>query len=305
MFKGSIWYVVLMVTALDALFSFCSAQSLTIEVGSIWKYSASAIFFDENSSAEIVLEITADTIVDSQRAMILSQYAVFEGDTTMSPDQTQFIIYQEGMRIYHYVDNGFKLLYDFSSQVGDTISVDVSGLYGRGEGDLLLRVDSTRVDELQGIEVPSYYTSLIDGKFQLCGWNIFPIGNILYFPVYDDLSCDYWFCPRELICAVIKTTTGESINFGSSMECLVTASYDMISIPRTYIYPNPVHDFLTVRAVPPGADLTVRLISPQGQVVKSHRGEQMSISGIPGGIYYVLIDEGSERMVVQKIVVID
>jgi len=70
--------------------------------------------------------VIKDTVVDSKPSKLIIQETVrYNGDTL----PTNFIIVrEENSKVYYYYNNTFRLMYDFTLNVGDTLAIDISRL---------------------------------------------------------------------------------------------------------------------------------------------------------------------------------
>jgi hypothetical protein len=156
------------------------------------------------------LYFAGDTVVDGVDAKVMLQrldgdyvgyrYDAFPFDT--------ILVRQEGEKFYQYLDTAFRVLYDFSLELGDTISVYVPEDLRNQNPDIshaLYRIDSVETITVDGQELKGQFwtwvstPSFVDGALAE-GWRYELLGTINgYLLPYGGFFCD-GRCPRFLRC---------------------------------------------------------------------------------------------------------
>ncbi len=244
-------------------------------IGAEWYYTKGST----NSFSQRFLNprITKDTLIGLQMARIWSQSG-----------QLEFIYAEDNDKVYRY-DKDLKqwfLLYDFSAQPGDTLSI-----HFRDNQFFEIVVDSFTQIELAGdtFDVQHFHQTL-DGDIRV-DWgsrNIRFLGN------------DQFIFPQMSIAGV---PTGPIRCYSPKPEklySLVSFACDLVPVFENVlekdfhvnIYPNPSNDFIQIDIKGrQGSEKYYRLFSSIGRVVKEGNlmDEQIHVSELPSGLYFISI----------------
>ncbi len=96
-----------------------------------------------------------DTLVDGHTCKLIQR----NGEYVSGDISDKFITYEDSNKVYWYNINQFTVLYDFNKNAGDTwtIMYDTCGL--------LITVDSTSIDTINGVPLKALYISSYQGLF--------------------------------------------------------------------------------------------------------------------------------------------
>jgi hypothetical protein len=86
----------------------------------------------------------------------------------------------------------------------------------------------------------------------------------------------------------------------SDMECLTNTQEDYRA-PRWSVAPNPVREELQVRAAFSVSQL--QLLNTNGQVVRTVKGPNMNVSGLPAGLYFISVWSDGRRIGAERVVI--
>lgn len=253
-----------------------------------------------------------DTLINNKQAKILiTNFTFFD-----HPDQERLyekiIIHQDGNKIYRWIQDKFRLLYDFDLNVGDTLKIFVPGnLYG-SETDTLayFRIDSISALALNGKQLKSQYIRVIDkgaSSFaaQFSGWAYETFGSESYFLPVNQIECDHW-CIWPLRCF----TDGEDEFNRFSIPCdtivLITSKNENIIENSLTLYPNPISPGTAINFIGKNIEpqhITIHDVS--GKLITAYDyGIDTVISPIKAGIYFLRY-KIRDKFIVEKLVVID
>lgn len=214
--------------------------------------------------------VIKDTVVDSKPSKLIIQETVrYNGDTL----PTNFIIVrEENSKVYYYYNNTFRLMYDFTLNVGDTLAIDISSSYCDSVSPLI--VDSIKNININGINLRVQYVKGIyyySGVWQgLVDTITFPIIEKVGNDVYNNSTNNFFFNPvcfvgegfilNNLRCYIdsnilYKGGSYYNQNLGYSYPCdtLINGSMGITELSKNEntieIFPNPSSEFVTVKAV--------------------------------------------------------
>lgn len=80
-------------------------------------------------------------------------------------------------------------------------------------------------------------------------------------------------------------------------------AYDNVDATETVLYPNPVHNYVSVKMNKPCEDCTLDILNYNGQIVKSDAfasGQRINLETLPAGMYLVKIRNASNQEVAVK-----
>lgn len=157
-------------------------QQATVDwfpVGARWEYRQTSQFGPPpNCTVEVIDTIT---IQDKTCSILFSNDCLFpHGDTlaTLCPD---------GDKVYWYVQDAFRLLYDFSAEAGDTLKLWIPWGGGYDDTTRLEVVDSVRNIQLGSKTYKSYWAQGLISDFWFIG----------DFPIVEKLGSIYFLLPQN------------------------------------------------------------------------------------------------------------
>lgn len=179
------------------------------------------------------------------------------------------------------------LLHDFSLEVGDTISTCQSGVF-ESEVHIITSIEQKdlfgkerKTFNYQDINVGSYF-ALSEGIGNFDG--LFSTFNPVFSPG-DGGSQLMGHCEGELSACGLSTSVKDP--FFSDLEYT--------------IFPNPVHDLLTIESRSRISD--IKFYNILGQFLSDYSGNQVDISDLESGLYVVSFKVGGksvEEMIIKK-----
>ena len=286
-----------------------------------WTYSG--ITF-RGTDAPHRLTVDRDTLIDGLSASIIEQQ---EGNNYASYDFEGFhtiILRQEGDTLYQYIDTAFRILYDFSLDLGDTTRRYVPRvLRNRDEDDAFItyRVDSVATLAVGARDLKGYHLTEIDlpqdvdGSL-IGGWNYELLGNPRsYLLPYGYFYCDGG-CPRFLRCFSSGGDGGNSFFYRTvdfPCDSLINSTREPDIGPLLAVGPNPVRAGGTVRvgldASIGGTAMQVTLYDAAGRRVSfgvTEIGGELGVAVpalAPAGVYTLVI-RGALGRAVRRVVVV-
>ena len=285
-------------------FSMTNTITFSIPEGSEWYYE---IQNDDGSITYQHLEYTADTTINNKRPKIIirsnTQY-----DRDWQTEVTHEYILEENNKVYWWNKDlhEFTTLYDYNAEAGDEWEVKV------GLESFTVHVDSTGIFEYEGTsskvihisDVGNYFSGDIvvgyghmtsffpeklmrrDGDFTVNGLRCYWVGDALLYHNGDE-DCD----------AVYSEIHGIDEDGPSTASGTFT------------VYPNPTSGVLTVSVRLPQCDSPTsgqteyQISNLMGQTLLQGRisaeTQQIDISTLPAGMYFISVGKQTEKFVVR------
>ena len=285
-------------------FSMTNTITFSIPEGSEWYYE---IQNDDGSITYQHLEYTADTTINNKRPKIIirsnTQY-----DRDWQTEVTHEYILEENNKVYWWNKDlhEFTTLYDYNAEAGDEWEVKV------GLESFTVHVDSTGIFEYEGTsskvihisDAGNYFSGDIvvgyghmtsffpeklmrrDGDFTVNGLRCYWVGDALLYHNGDE-DCD----------AVYSEIHGIDEDGPSTASGTFT------------VYPNPANGVLTVSVRLPHCDSPTtgqteyQISNLMGQTLLQGRisaeTQQIDISTLPAGMYFISVGKQTEKFVVR------
>ncbi|MBR7021919.1 MAG: T9SS type A sorting domain-containing protein, partial [Bacteroidales bacterium] len=268
--------------------------------GSEWYYE---ILDDEGNFTYQHLECTGDTVMQDKRPKIIVRSNTHYNRDTIT-EVTHEYVYEENGKVYWWNKDlqEFTTLYDLTANTGDEWEIKV------GTESLTMHVDAVETTEYEGVPYRVIHVSDLEDLFS--GEIVVGFGHMTsFFPeklmnrnanfTVDGLRC-YWI-GDELIyhngeedCDAIYTELhGVEENVGDSFV----------------VYPNPTNGVLTVSMRLPQCDSPTTgqtkylIINLMGQTILqgsiSAENQQIDISSLPAGMYFISVDGETVKFVVK------
>ncbi len=229
-------------------------------------------------------EVTEDTVIQGKYCTLIR-----DRDWNWEFQNEKTIIHQDGYQIYRYdrLDEDFKLVLDFSKDVGESWQIEVPEEWA-GTDTFTITV-TEKVDDFRQVSVsgdaplftdlPLYegYGGLAHNKRLLLGFEFFIIVDPI---IWDELTC--YIDPDE------------GLLFGNATGCEPTSTTDRKSEKVIFnVYPNPASTFIELECNFPLTKPTEwSLSNTLGQIIKSQaltpntRPQSMLIENLANGIYF-------------------
>lgn len=264
-------------------------------IGATWTYQVenavnSGIGFREWTSV-------SDTIIDGHDCKIILR----SGDPVNSDLSDSLITYEENGVVYWYLHNQFTTLYDFNKLAGEswTVMRDTCGI--------IITVDSTSFETINGIELKTLYVSSEDYAFS--GKIIENIGNTTMPSPYFLYHCDGIFKDTYfytgLRCYEDSIMGYHSFNISPSCDYVTDVS-EQDKKNELLLYPNPTSEYIQVK-INPALSNHYRILNSTGQLVQQGNLNtsfaNISVSTLRPGIYFFEIQTDKnitqQRFVIQ------
>ena len=260
----------------------------TFGVGEAW---SSAIYYREWTS-------TKDTLVGGHTCKLIKR----TGTSVTGDLSDKLITYEDSNKVYWFnpVINKFTTLYDFNKNSGDTwtMQIDTCGL--------LITVDSTDIETINGLSLKVLYISAEDNAFngkvvQHIGHLSLPNPNIV-FHCYRIMSDANYY--TGLRCYQDSILGFHDFNIAPSCDYVVTGISDPDLNSNFNVYPNPTANLVYIEYPSELKIIDVSLYSLSSQYLissKNIKQNMVDLSSIPSGIYILRIQ--TDKTVINKMII--
>ena len=270
-----------------------------IFVGAEWYYE---ILNDDGSLTYQHLQCTGDTTIQEKRPKIIirsnTQYDSKGEHTTV----THEYVYEENGIVYWWNKDlqAFTVLYDFGAEVGDEWEIKV------GSESIITRVYEMEIQTIEGIPYKRLTIGDINDLFS--GTLISTIGHMTsFFPErlmsrdkgyrVEGLRC-YWLGGDLLLKLGDKDCDEVYLQYHNGLD--ETNENDFT------VYPNPANNILFVETVCTPSlptEQKYRITNLMGQTLLqgdiSAETQQIDISSLPAGMYFISVDEQIVKFIVR------
>jgi hypothetical protein len=263
-------------------------------------------------------EVIGDTIVLDQKAKIIQKsFHPYRGNATITGYE---IILNKDPKVYYLKNDQFKLMYDFSLKVSDTLFVEVLNLNCDSVSPII--VDSIETLCFDTINLKSLYLSYtlylkeeFGESFKQVDNIIERIGNEIQFNYQPACDISDQFVNTTLRCYVdsdIGTYKGyywQYFHSGKDCDSLVDGSIGinqfLDSEKEITIFPNPTNNTLNILI---HSEMTSEvfiydLLGNLRIMIPAEEEAIIDLSFLEIGLYFVKIQQGS-RTIVKKIQII-
>lgn len=280
----------------------CLAQNWG-ENNAVWHYNQTDMGPPFND-VFIKFSTIGDTIILGELTKIILEERITFNDTIAN----KIFMKSDSNWVYLFdsLSNSFKLIYDFSAILGDTIEVFCPERLG--DSTLTIVVDSVSTININGtILGVQYVRPLYLGEYynmsgiiiENIGWTgfMFPLSTLADPPYGGELRCFQndsigLYKPSSFDCDYLETGI-ESINNTNNLS----------------IYPNPANGVLNI-SIAKELDLThskISLVDISGRIILSQpinsAETTVNINHFPNGIYFVNAQLNDKSMVIKKFVI--
>jgi hypothetical protein len=285
-------------------FSMTNTITFSIPEGSEWYYE---IQNDDGSITYQHLEYTADTTINNKRPKIIirsnTQY-----DRDWQTEVTHEYILEENNKVYWWNKDlhEFTTLYDYNAEAGDEWEVKV------GLESFTVHVDSTGIFEYEGTSSKVIHIS--DAGNYFSGDIVVGYGHMTSFFPEKLMRRDADFTVNGLRCYWV----GDALLYHNGDEDCDAVYSEIHGIdedgPSTAsgtftVYPNPANGVLTVSVRLPQCDSPTtgqteyQISNLMGQTLLQGRisaeTQQIDISTLPAGMYFISVGKQTEKFVVR------
>lgn len=254
--------------------------------GNIWYYTQRTI--NPDVIAYCTFESVTDTVINgiSCKKIIETEYHE-KGIAREIPHY----MYSNGDSVFFFKEDEFHLLYDFSADKGDVISL---GYYETYDGKPLeMEIDSVGNLQVNGSTRKVQYVKCGDGiSIEFGGHVIQGIGNTMYmFPTFDEnkkgpLRCYLNDKGSRFINPFYQ---GQSWNRQDCDQIMLSSRIIDSEEDDISIFPFPAKDYIIIRNV--SAKTGFSIFDLNGSVLKQgvifNYSEQINISDLDPGIYFL------------------
>lgn len=264
------------------------------EIGTKFKYNRERENGSEIEYSILTIAVDRDTMIDDKICQILKE----ENNTygwNWSCDGAESIIYEEEGRVYYLYPESldFGLLYDFNKIQGEEWQVEFfcSGIELDGSY-FTVRVDSTGLEMIDGVELETQYVSLIDST----GWwfsstriyeNIGSVDHFFYEEEWFWTTLHDWI--RGLRC--YESSDGTLLRFESVIDCDQLTTTSLEKEVELLVYPNPTVEELNIQL---SGLFSYRLLSITGRELLRMRDNTdravISLNDLNAGLYVIEIE---------------
>ncbi|MCB0550140.1 MAG: T9SS type A sorting domain-containing protein [Phaeodactylibacter sp.] len=283
-----------------------AAQAEFAPIGARWIYQVCYL----QSCWGLIEEVVRDTVIDGMGCSILEGTA-YHSSYPPQP-RGEWVLCQEGARVYHYRDTISYLLFDFEAQPGDSWPIRLMDFshYEFSDIQAWLHIDSLGTLESAGQAFDVQYTSIeTENDFgPFAGWSlgmvIRDVGTYSYIlPVFYSDQCCYRY---NLYCYETPDLYYESPLIPVGSSCLAQVS---TGAPAKggglHIFPNPAAESIHIEGLeaPVGRVLTV--FRADGSLFKHFAAPlpgAISVYDWPEGLYWLRVS-GRDGAKAVKIVV--
>jgi len=256
------------------------------EVGMAWEYEAYGFIQVDFTKTKFTL--AKDTIVENKNCLILESENY---SCTQRPIRD--IVYQDGHKIfyYHQQDSTFQLLYDFNSEIGDTLKIRLWEGHDSNYDFVYFIVDSIELIQYSNLTLKKFTLRagiLVEGEI-LFYPNFYEIiegigctANLFYF--HDNGLCDGLYV-ENIIC-FSHPTFGAYILDPLQCELTTSVNENLNAGESIQIYPNPAQNLIQIETMRDFSYLEIYSITGK-TIYRDKFREMIDISSFENGLYYI------------------
>lgn len=265
-------------------------------VGAKWHYSYTE--FSSPNQGYIMIESVKDTTILGKNAKKLN---ITHFPPASSPINLQReIIFSDSNKVYLFVYNQFRLLYDFNANQGDTIFV-IEPYYSGNNLDTLIPilVDSTKNELIGGVSKKVQYITSIEPSWYFGSKIIKDIGSDNYLlPFFAAVDPS----PGPIRCYYDSLLSYQLVN---DCEEIITSINEKSNLQKQVsVYPNPSHGIFNIALPAIANEVQIEIYNLSGQQIENifikDKGI-INLSKLPNGIYFVKVIH-QHQVVTKKIV---
>ena len=275
------------------------------EDGAKWHYTH--FYFVQPIIDFNVIEVVGDTILQGIECKILTRQ---KASCDIRPGTE--IMYEDAEKIYfwNYEDQEFKLLYDFTKEVGETWQIDMwfEDIIPEEEF-VIVRVDSIKMIIYGDQELKTWYITYTNYEVDYLRNDVLvdKIGSINKFFPFEFQLCDAQY-DRGLRC--FQNSEMGLIHFTDEdcEEIIITSTEEEILEHSINVYPNPTNDIFSIENRSNLIDVkSVTVFSTNGQVleridVQQSKNQNIALYDYSSGVYFLQIELENEQIIRRKII---
>ena len=307
-----------------------SAQEFA-PLGAQWTYLNFVTEGFDYLPAAYVYTVTKDTVVDGRDSRIIQRREVYADGRESEEAVLQEVVYTTGDSVYVYVQDSFRLVFDYSAGAGDTVRVVDEPFRGfflppsnLTISDFSYRIDSVKLrlvgeDSLR-VQYVSYlrdvgqeldqwgFQGIIDLFDSVPGQILESVGGLGHETMLgftNEISYIVPFSPGRLTCYRDSLRDYQLLGVDCDsvlVEYRLRTSVPALAIGTVGIYPNPFRGEVrfTARDVPLRR---VEIRDVAGRVVYTQEGsalDRLELGGLVPGVYFFILTDGMGRRSVAR-----
>ncbi len=212
-------------------------------------------------------------------------------------------MYSENDSVFFYADGDFHLLYDFSADEGDTITLEYFETYDGSPLEMV--VDSVNYVDFSGVTKKVQYVTCLETIVIDFGPMIIEdIGRTRYmFPSYDGPNGMKWRCYEDNQNGLLLNPFDIGDWDGQNCEQIITAIEEIKPVTNVSIAPNPVNNFLLVKSEDIISEFSLK--DEGGRLLISgtpnKKNFQINFQAFHSGIYFLTLSV-KETNLIKKVV---
>lgn len=269
-------------------------------IGAKWTYGRSSIWLPIVEYCDWVS--TSDSLVNGHNCRLIKR----NGSVAQSDLSDKLITYEDSNRIFLYntTMNLFTVLYDFNKNAGETWTMTLDTC------DLLITVDSTGIDTINGVPLKTLYIS--SENFAFDGKIIQGIGHLR--GPNPDIN---YHCHNILVDGTFYTGLRcyeDSIigfhDFGIAPSCYYSTSINeaALNADQISVHPNPFSSQTTIEATAAFDNASLTIFNTFGQQMKQLNNLSGSSiifhrDNLPSGIYFFRLARPDGTFATGKLVI--
>lgn len=274
------------------------AQQEFAPIGAKW-YINRAHTLPNNSFKVDILESLKDTIVQDKVCRLINNH----------------IIYEEANKIYYLYDDTLRLIYDFSVDIGDTVTFEIFNMYQE-------LIDAEfKVDTIENI----LYEDTTLKRFTLTqtasSYDNFPFEQYIYYDKFGSLNnlidhpCIDAILPLGTQIAWLRCYTDSEIEFHTPIflnssiaeeDCDYVAplvGFESVNTNDIICYPNPFYNQITIQ----NNDLLngyLDVFDVTGKLIYTTaiHTNQINLSHLDVGLYFIVVRDGTREVYRGKVI---
>jgi hypothetical protein len=268
-------------------------------IGAKWHYSFPE--FSSPNQGYIMIESVKDTIVLGKNAKKLNITHFPPGSSPTSLQSE--IIFSDSNKVYLFVYNQFRLLYDFNANQGDTIFV-IEPYYSGNNLDTLIPilVDSTKNEIIGGVSKKVQYITSLEPSWYFGSKIIKDIGSDNYLlPIFATVDPS----PGPFRCYNDSLLNYQLVN---DCEEIITSIDEKSKLQeQVIVYPNPSNGSFKFGINAPFQEAKLTIFDITGKVIVEQKitqnNTQLNLLSHPKGMhFYQLLTDGKQvtgKLIVQ------
>ncbi len=295
--------IILLFISLFSLVNNLSSQHFTSNNGTTWHYEKRYAFSGNIDYFKIT--IAEDTVINS----ITCKKLVRNSAPACADRTTNFeYIYEDDSVVYFYdFERGeFQTLYNFNTLVNNSWEIIITTPMEDND-TITVKVNSIGTTTINGFDLKTLNVTYIANYYDNYSFDskiIYGIGDTVYmFRLKPKLSlaCDIDLADG-LRC--YDDTYFGSYSSGIRASCTYTGIINK-AVDRTdaELYPMPANDFIKIKGIDYSEITSIELSDISGHQLKKITTEEISLSGILPGIYFIKIQLKNNKEVFEKIIV--